>query len=85
LPDGSTVRMGSVDCVHEPLRAAIAAQGASSKSVTARLCVSPPDQPGTCSVHTSTVKDGLVNTAPAWPSDYVAPMVDWLHARLADD
>jgi hypothetical protein len=83
LRDGSVVTMGSTDCQHEPMRAAIAGLGAQSKSVNMRLCVSPSDQPGTCSVHTPT-NDDLLNTDPAWPADYNTAAMDWVDERLDD-
>jgi hypothetical protein len=39
---GSPVTMGSADCVHEPLRAAIAAQGPGSRSANMALCARRP-------------------------------------------
>ncbi len=83
MRDGSTVTMGMTDCVHEPLRRAIAAQGPTSKSKNLPLCVSNP--PATdCSVHVVTNKAGLVNTDPSSPSDYLTTIMGWVHARLAD-
>ena len=81
LRDGTTAAMGSTDCMHEPMRAAIAGLGASSKSVNMRLCASLPDKPGTCSVHTPTNNE-LLNTDPAWPADYNTAAMDWVDARL---
>jgi hypothetical protein len=83
LRDGTTVPMGSTDCLHEPMRAAIAGLPAGNKSVNMRLCVSPADKPGTCSVHTPT-NDDLTNTDPAWPADYNTAAMDWVDARLQD-
>jgi hypothetical protein len=82
LPDGSTVTMGSVDCMHEPLRAAIAAEGPGSPSLNMRLCVNGPSG-GQCSVHTPTNDPGAVNVDPAWPADFDPVVMDWVHARLA--
>jgi hypothetical protein len=82
MPDGSTATMGSVDCMHEPLRAAIAAQGPGSPSLNMRLCVNGPDG-GQCSVHTPTNDPGAVNVDPAWPADFNPVVMDWVRARLA--
>ena len=85
--DGSTVTMGAVECMHEPMRAAIDAQGAASRSLSLRLCVDPASAPGsgTCATHTPTAKPGLVNSDPAWPADYNAVVLDWVADRRADD
>jgi hypothetical protein len=83
LPDGSTTTMGLTDCIHEPLREAIAAQGPASRSKNLPLCVDNDPTPD-CSVHVVTNKDGLVNTAPSSPPDYMTTIMDWVHARLAD-
>jgi hypothetical protein len=83
LRNGTTVTMGATDCQHEPARAAIAALGPGSNSVNMRLCASLPTKPGTCSVHTPT-NDDLTNTDPAWPADYNAAVMDWVHARMGD-
>ena len=84
LPNGSTVTMGSADCMHEPLRAAIAAQGAASRSKNMRLCVDAPDHPGPCDDHVPTNNVGGVNTDPAFPANYAPVVLDWVHSRLAD-
>ena len=39
LRDGSHVTMGCTDCIHEPMRAAIAAQGPTSRSKNLPVCV----------------------------------------------
>ncbi len=81
--DGSVVTMGATDCNHEPLRAAIAAQGAATRSKNLPLCV---DRDGTpdCSLHVVTPHAGLTNTDPASPADYVGAALAWVDARLAD-
>jgi hypothetical protein len=84
LRDGSTITLGAGDCHHEPMRRAIAALGPSSKFLNMRLCASKPANPGTCTVHTPTNDDGLVNTNPDWPADYNTAVMDWIHARLND-
>ncbi len=83
MRDGSTVTMGMTDCVHEPLRRAIAAQGPTSKSMNLPLCVDN-DPVADCSVHVVTNKPGLVNTDPSSPPDYLTTIMSWVHARLAD-
>jgi len=84
MRDGTAVTMGSVDCMHEPLRATIAAQGPASRSANMRLCVDGP-KPGPCDLHTPTNDPGAVNTDPAFPADFNPVVMDWVHARLADD
>ena len=84
LADGSIVTMGAADCMHEPLRAVIAAQGPTSRSVNMRLCVDEPSVLGDCDRHVSTSAIGLVNTDPAWPANYNVSVLDWVHARIAD-
>ncbi len=83
MRDGSTVTMGMTDCVHEPLRRAIAAQGPTSKSMNLPLCVDN-DPVADCSVHVVTNKAGLVNTDPSSSPDYLTTIMNWVHARLAD-
>jgi hypothetical protein len=84
LRDGSVATLGAGDCHHEPMRRAIDSLGPGSKSVNMRLCASKPENPGTCTVHTPTNNDDLVNTDPAWPADYNTAAMDWVRARLAD-
>ncbi len=83
LRDGSTVPMGSANCVHEPLRAAIAGLGSSSASRNMRVCVSNPPASGTCTVHVVTTRH-VQNTDPSSPADYNGAILDWVHARLGD-
>lgn len=83
LPDGSTVTLGAVDCLHEPLARAIDAQGPSSRSSNMRLCVEGAE-PGPCDMHTPTAKVGAVNTDPAFPADFQPVVMDWVLARLED-
>ena len=84
LRDGTTRTLGSVDCHHEPLRAAIAAEGPASRSRNLRLCVSPPGgPPGSCAKHSPTTDD-LTNTDPAEPADYNGAIMSWIRARLGD-
>ncbi|MGQ0837825.1 hypothetical protein [Actinokineospora sp.] len=85
LRNGSTPTMGAVDCLHEPLRAAIAAQGGASKSKTMRLCVDKPSTPGlACDLHTPTQFAGAVNTLPGQPPNFNSAVTDWIAARLQD-
>ena len=84
LRDGITVTLGAADCHHEPMRRAIEALGPGSKSVNMRLCASKPEYPGTCTVHTPTNDDGLVNTNPDWPADYNTAAMNWVEQRLQD-
>jgi hypothetical protein len=84
MRDGSTVTMGYTDCIHEPMRRAIAAQGPTSRSRNLPTCVSPADAPGSCSVHVVMTTAGFVNTDPASPADYQAAAIAWVDARLAD-
>jgi hypothetical protein len=82
LRDGSTQTMGSADCVHEPLRAAIGGLGPSSKSRNLRVCVTPAGG-SPCATHVVTTRDRL-NTDPGAPADYIGAIADWVHARLND-
>ena len=85
LRDGSVVTMGLTDCLHEPLRAAIAAQGPTSRSVNLPVCVDANDDPvKDCSMHVTTPRAGTVNTDPSTPADYEGAILTWVHARLAD-
>ncbi len=85
LPDGSTPTMGSVDCLHEPLRAAIAASG-DPRSVSARLCVDNPNITGTCDRHVPTGDgEGARNTLAGYPADFQTAMAQWVTDRLTDD
>ena len=83
LRDGTTRTMGNTDCSHEPLRAAIAAQGPTSRSMNLPVCVDTDTTPD-CSLHVVTPHDGLVNTDPASPADYDTAALHWIDARLAD-
>lgn len=85
LPDGSTPTMGSVNCLHEPLRAAIAASG-SARSANVRLCVDNPNIAGTCDRHVPSQDDPSArNTLAGYPADFQTAMMTWVTARLADD
>ena len=83
LRDGSHVTMGLTDCIHEPMREAIAAQGPGSKSENFPMCVDNDGTPD-CSLHVVTTRIHLTNTDPSTPADYLAGIMTWVHARLAD-
>jgi hypothetical protein len=85
LRDGTTRPMGAVDCKHEPLRQAIAAQGTSSRSYSMRLCVTPPGTNRQCGLHTPTADVGAVNTLAPEPADVNAKILLWVQARVSDD
>jgi hypothetical protein len=80
---GSVVTMGTTDCDHAPLAAAIAAEGPNAKSENLPLCVQLPGTPA-CSLHQVTLQAGLVNTDPASPSDYLGAIMTWVDQRLHD-
>jgi hypothetical protein len=82
LRNGSHVTMGLTDCIHEPMREAIAAQGTASRSKNFPVCVDNDATPD-CSVHVITNKAGLTNTDPSTPADYLTGIMDWVHTRLA--
>ena len=75
--------MGYTDCIHEPMRAAIATLGSSSRSENFPVCVDNDATPD-CSTHVITNKVGLTNTDPSTPADYLTAIMIWVHARLAD-
>jgi hypothetical protein len=84
LPGGSTVSLGSVDCLHEPLRAAID-EVDDGRSANMRLCVDNPNQAGTCDRHVPSQDPTNLNTIGPWPADYRTAMMGWVTERLADD
>ncbi len=85
LRDGSVVTIGLTDCLHEPMRLAIAAQGPASRSLNLPVCVDAKSDPvKDCSMHVTTPRVGTVNTDPASPADYEGAILTWVHARLAD-
>jgi hypothetical protein len=83
LRDGTVVTMGATDCNHQPLAAAIAAEGPGSRSMNLPVCVDNDATPN-CSLHVVTPHAGLTNTDPSTPADYVGAVVSWVDARLAD-
>jgi hypothetical protein len=83
LRDGSHLTMGITDCMHQPMQAAIAAEGAGSRSKNFPVCVDNDATPD-CSVHVVTTKGGLTNTEGSTPADYLGAIMEWVHARLAD-
>jgi hypothetical protein len=84
LRDGTTLTMGYTDCIHEPMRRVIAAEGPSSRSMNLPVCVSTATAPDACSVHVTLDRDGAVNTDPQSPSDYQGAAMAWIDARLSD-
>ena len=78
LRDGTTVALGGTDCMNEPLRRVIAAQGPSSRSVSLSLCVGV-----SCGTHVVT-ETASANTDPLAPPDYNATLMTWVRNRLAD-
>jgi hypothetical protein len=83
LRDGSTSTLGYTDCIHEPMRLAIATQAPTGRSRNLPVCVDADATPD-CDVHVVTNKSGLVNTDPQSPADYLTAVTDWIHTRLAD-
>jgi hypothetical protein len=83
LRNGTTVTMGLTDCIHEPMKAAIAAQGPTGKSKNLPVCVDNDGTPD-CSLHVVTSRIHLTNTDPASPADYLAAIMTWVDARLRD-
>ena len=79
------MRAGVTECVHEPMRRAIAAQGTTSRSANLAVCVDDPNRVGACDKHVVTNAATLVNTDPGAPADYNAAILAWVQARLADD
>ncbi len=83
MRNGTVVTMRLTDCIHEPMRQAIAAQGASSKSKNLPVCVDNDGTPD-CSLHVVTSRIHLTNTDPASPADYLTAIMTWVHTRLTD-
>jgi hypothetical protein len=83
LRDGSRVTIGLTDCIHEPMRRAIAALGATSRSKNFPVCVDNDGTPD-CSLHVVSTKVGLTNTDPLTPAAYLTGIMNWVHARLGD-
>ncbi len=83
--DGTSVTMGSADCAHEPMRAAIVAQGPTSRSSNLAICVDNPARVGDCDTHVPTGSGTRVNTDPSFPADYNGVVLTWVHQRMADD
>jgi hypothetical protein len=78
LRDGTTVVLGGTDCMNEPLRRVIAAEGPSSRSLSLSLCVDAG-----CGRHVVTSSAGI-NTDPLAPADYNATLMTWVRSRLSD-
>ncbi|MDQ6698428.1 MAG: hypothetical protein M3Z46_13325, partial [Actinomycetota bacterium] len=72
LRNGSTTTLSVTDCEHQPLAAAITAEGTGTTSKNLPLCVSTAANPGACDKHQVTVDvAGLTNTDPSSPADYL--------------
>jgi hypothetical protein len=84
LPDGSSITMGAADCNHEPLRRAVAALPAGSKSVNLAVCVEGSDTATPCDRHVVTTAANAMSSDPAGPADYQTAILTWVRARLAD-
>jgi hypothetical protein len=82
LRDGTVVTMGATDCVHQPLAAAITAEGPGSTSENLPLCVQLPGTPS-CSLHVVTTHAGLTNSDPSSASNYLSTIMTWVDNRLA--
>jgi hypothetical protein len=85
LRDGSVVTMGSANCIHEPFRLAIEAQGSAGRSANLGLCVEGNNLAVPCDRHVVAGTPDGVNTAPGAPADYIGAIHDWVRDRLADD
>lgn len=85
LPDGSTPVMNAADCNNEPMRRAITALGAGTRSVTMGLCVEGGDAATPCDRHVITTLANGLNSDPTQPADYQAAIHEWVRDRLADD
>ena len=84
MRDGTSQTLWAPICRHEPVRDAIEAQGPDSRSIDLKLCVDDPSTPEPCDRHVVTTMKSGVNTNPAYPADYVATLMTWVRARLAD-
>jgi hypothetical protein len=82
LRNGSVVTMGLTDCIHEPMRRAIAALGAGTKSKNFPVCVDNDGTPD-CSLHVVTSRIHLTNTDPTTPADYIGGIMTWVDGRVA--
>jgi hypothetical protein len=83
MRDGSVVTLGLTDCIHEPMRRAIAALGPTSRSKNYPVCVDNDATPD-CSLHVVTSRIHLTNTDSSTPADYLGGIVTWVDARLTD-
>ena len=82
LRNGTTETLSVTDCEHQPLAAAITAEGSSSTSENLPLCVSTVGNPGACDKHQVTVDSaGLTNTDPFSSPDYYTTIMNWADAR----
>lgn len=82
--NGTTVTLGSTECMHRPLTLAIESLGAGSRSANLPLCVEGPDDAVACDKHVVSNIDGI-NTLTGSPADYNAAIWSWVQLRRADD
>jgi hypothetical protein len=85
MRDGTRPTLGAVDCMHEPLRRAIAAQPLPRTSYSMRLCVTDAGSGRECGVHTPTTDPGAINTLAPEPADFNGKILSWVRSRLNDD
>ena len=81
LRDGSTITATVTDCKHQPLAAAITAEGPSSTSMNLPVCVTTGTTTYDCDQHQVTIVAGLTNTDPTTPADYLTAIMTWADAR----
>ncbi|MBK6737768.1 MAG: hypothetical protein IPG64_07545 [Haliea sp.] len=82
--NGTTVTLGSTECMHRPLTLAIDGLGTGSRSKNLPLCVEGPDGTTACDKHVVTNIDGT-NTLAGGPADYSAAIWSWVQLRRGDD
>ncbi len=83
LRNGSTITATVTDCKHQPLAAAITAEGPTSSSMNLPVCVTSGAKPYDCDQHQVTIVAGLTNTDPSGPPDYLTAIMTWADARTA--
>jgi len=82
--NGTTVTLGSTECMHRPLTLAIDGLGSGSRSKNLPLCVEGPDGTTACDKHVVTNIDGT-NTLAGGPADYNSAIWSWVQLRRGDD
>ncbi len=80
LPDGSTPTLWAAECMHEPMRLAVASLGPGHPSRVLRLCVEG-SRPEPCDRHVPTRND-VLNTDPDAPADFNGAILAWVRERL---